>query len=133
MYDITFDFENAEFIGLTDKQIEIWRDLYKAVDVDHEIRKAAVWQQAHPEKKKQNYRAFFTKWLQREQDKGGTKGMIIPAAGQRSSQFMSKDQQRLHNTMQTFEEIKREEAEKNENTDNNLGNDGSIKYLGGGF
>lgn len=62
--------------GITQKQIDHWRELYPAVDVLQELRKMQGWTEANPSKRKtrRGVLRFITNWLAKEQDKGGAVG-----------------------------------------------------------
>ena len=57
------------------KDIERWSDLYRAVDVEDELRKMIAWLEANPIKRKtrRGINRFIVNWLSRQQDKGGTR------------------------------------------------------------
>jgi hypothetical protein len=46
-----------------------WKGAYPAVDVEAEIRKAAIWIQSNPTNKKSNYARFLSNWMNRTQDR----------------------------------------------------------------
>lgn len=68
---IKFDFAKAEFVGIGDEQRARWTAAFPAVDIEAEILKAAVWQSANPAKRKKRYEAFFSRWFDRAQERGG--------------------------------------------------------------
>lgn len=53
--------------------VDEWIELYPAVDVMQELREMRDWSISNPEKRKtkKGARSFISKWLAREQDKGG--------------------------------------------------------------
>lgn len=59
--------------GFTEKDVDSYRSLYPAVDIDQEFRKMLGWLNANPGKRKtrRGIRNFVNNWLSREQDKGG--------------------------------------------------------------
>ena len=65
--------ENPIYHNVFEDDIEHYRELYPAVDIDAEIRKMIGWCEANPAKRKtpRGVRAFITTWLSKEQDKGG--------------------------------------------------------------
>lgn len=80
---ITFSPEKASFIGITDNDIQRWRNAYPAVDVEHEIAAAIEWLIANPSRRKSNYARFLTNWFKRGQDRVAErqiKGSGAPAA-----------------------------------------------------
>ena len=70
---IRYDFEESLWYGITDEQVALWGEAYPAVDVDLELRQMGEWCKAAGAKgRKNNWRAFITNWLKRQQDKGGS-------------------------------------------------------------
>jgi len=58
---------------ITPEDRELWKVAYPACDVDIEAAKASDWIISNPTRgRKSNYRWFFTGWLKRSQDRGGT-------------------------------------------------------------
>jgi len=62
--------------------IDQWTQLFPAVDVLQELRKAAAWSDANPKRRKtkSGIKAFLVNWLSREQDRGGAKNNAGRAA-----------------------------------------------------
>ena len=61
--------------GVTQSQIDHWRELFPAVDVMQCLRTMIAWLEANSTKKKtmRGMPKFITGWLSREQDRGGTR------------------------------------------------------------
>ena len=70
---IFFNFKTEEWENIEKKDIERWGKTYSACDIEYELLSMADWLISNPEKKKSNYKSFISRWLRREQDKGGTK------------------------------------------------------------
>lgn len=70
---INFDFSTREWENITEENIKLWKEAYPACDIERELRKMACWLLANPEKRKVRYERFIVNWLNRTQDKGGTK------------------------------------------------------------
>lgn len=66
---ISFDYEKAAFVGLTDEQVTQWAEAFPAVDVPLEIKRAAAWLDANPANRKRNLKRFLVNWLTRAQEK----------------------------------------------------------------
>lgn len=66
---ISFDYEKAAFVGLTDEQVTQWAEAFPAVDVPLEIKRAAAWLDANPANRKRNLKRFLVNWLARAQEK----------------------------------------------------------------
>lgn len=74
---LSFSFSEGEFEGIEGDDFYAWAKAYPACDVKAELLKMAEWIKANPAKgKKSNYRRFITNWLSRQQDRGGSKGII---------------------------------------------------------
>jgi len=69
---ISFEFDGGYWTGITGKDKELWFKAYPACDIDQELMKMADWLISNPAKKKKNYRAFISRWLSKEQDRGGS-------------------------------------------------------------
>ena len=66
---ITFSFDDGSYSGITDQKLALWKEAFPAVNIEHHIKRSAVWLLANPKNRKSNYEKFITNWLQREQDK----------------------------------------------------------------
>lgn len=69
----------AEFDGIdftfSDQQLLKWQEAYPKTDVESEIKKAAVWAAANPNKEKKNWARFLNTWIAKvEQAKGPLEG-----------------------------------------------------------
>lgn len=64
----------GDVVDITQKQIDTWRDAYPAVDIDVAIRQMLAWLDANPSRRKtaRGCKAFITRWLGKEQDRGTT-------------------------------------------------------------
>jgi len=73
---ISFDTDRAAWL-IPVRYMAIWERAYPAVNIGHELEVAAAWLVANPKKApRSNYSRFLTGWLNRVQDKGGTKGFV---------------------------------------------------------
>lgn len=50
-------------------RIQKWKDSFPGIDVEAELKKAAVWARANPKNKKSNWERFLVNWLNRTQDR----------------------------------------------------------------
>jgi hypothetical protein len=66
---IVFDYSSGEFKGITPDLLKYLSDKFPAIDVDGELKKAAVWCIGNPDKKKVKWLAFIGRWLTRAQEK----------------------------------------------------------------
>jgi hypothetical protein len=72
--EIIYDKETESFKGITRKDVELWKECYPGCDMQTEAARMVAWLKANPTKAgKRNWRKFITNWLQRSQDKGGTR------------------------------------------------------------
>ena len=66
---IDFDFENGQWLNVSDAQRTLWAVACPAIDLTVCLAQAAAWLIANPANRKSNYLRFLTNWLKREQDK----------------------------------------------------------------
>lgn len=73
---ITLQLNTGEEYGISQKDVSEWSNLYPAVDVMQCLRNMKGWLQSNPARRKtaKGIKRFITTWLQKEQDKGGTRG-----------------------------------------------------------
>ena len=74
--------DKTEF-EVTNDDVALWQDAYPAVDVIGELKRMRVWCFDNPAKRKtrRGVRSFISRWLSREQDRGGTRFNRSPARG----------------------------------------------------
>ena len=62
--------------SVTKEQADEWGKLYPAVDVMQQLREMKAWLDSNPERKKtaRGIKSFCTRWLGKEQDRGGNRG-----------------------------------------------------------
>lgn len=60
--------------GVTEAQVQKYKELYPAVDVEQELRNMIGWLDSNPAKRKTaaGIKSFITRWLNKRQDSGGT-------------------------------------------------------------
>jgi len=66
--DFFFDQNLKDFVGISEKDMADWKEIYKHIDVRSEILKAKQWVIANPSKKKKLWRKFLTTWLNKAND-----------------------------------------------------------------
>ena len=73
---ITLQLNTGEEHGITQADVNNWSELYPAVDVMQCLRNMKGWLLSNPDKRKsaRGITRFITRWLQKEQDRGGTPG-----------------------------------------------------------
>jgi len=73
---ITLLLNTGEEYGITQSNVYEWSELYPAVDVMQCLRNMKGWLMAHNSRRKtiRGINKFIITWLQKEQDKGGTRG-----------------------------------------------------------
>ena len=62
---INFDFEKMEWENILAIYKSKWIDAYPLINIEQELKRAAVWLLANPKKKKKNYHAFLNNWFSR--------------------------------------------------------------------
>lgn len=69
--EISFSFEERQFEGITEKDIQSWKDLYPTIDIHRELKEMIQWNLANPSKAKSKklWRKFILNWLQRCNEK----------------------------------------------------------------
>lgn len=80
---ISFNPEAKTFQGISESDIAIWAAAYPACDIHVELNKMVAWLLADwPRRKKSAWKRFIQGWLNRGQDKGGTKsGNYVKPSG----------------------------------------------------
>jgi len=84
-----FPLNDGSFYDITDTDIGRWADLYRAVNIDVEMRKMLGWLDAKPthRKTRKGIKNFINSWLSRAQDKAGSNG------NERTPQYESQREQ----------------------------------------
>lgn len=60
---IVFDWSCHQFDNISDEQVEVWQKEHEGVNIEKEIFNAARWLRDHPERRKEQYRAFLGNWF----------------------------------------------------------------------
>lgn len=78
---IELTLNTKELFPISQNQIDGWKELYPAVDVDQELRSMKAWLDANPKRRKTKtgIMRFVVGWLTREQDKGRVQFKDKPA------------------------------------------------------
>jgi hypothetical protein len=87
---ITLQLNTGAEYGVSQEDVIGWSQLYPAVDIMQALRNMKGWLLANPAKRKteKGIKRFITSWLQKEQDKGGTRGYTgQQMGGSRMEQF----------------------------------------------
>lgn len=73
------EFVNGRWIGVTEDQMQAWRDAYGAVDIDSELKKMAAWIVSNPHlaPTKQVGR-FVNSWLAKTQNAASLRSIPLP-------------------------------------------------------
>ena len=73
---------NKDFHPVTQSDIDHYKELYPAVNIEQEMRKICGWCESNPtkHKTKTGVQRFINAWLAREQDRGGSKQTPIAQA-----------------------------------------------------
>lgn len=66
---IFFDYEgDGKIHGITTDQLERWKEMFPAIDVQSELRSASAWLDGNRKNRKTDVKRFLTNWLIRHQD-----------------------------------------------------------------
>ena len=60
---ISLDMANGSWVGVTDQDMARWSQMFPGVNVQAELKKAALWVLGHPERAKVRWTAFLMRWL----------------------------------------------------------------------
>jgi hypothetical protein len=74
----SFNFETATFADLPQERVAQWADAYPAVNINAEIKKAALWLVTNPKNRKSDYLRFLNGWLSRAQDRAPASNVKRP-------------------------------------------------------
>jgi len=66
--DFVFSFESKSFEGISQDDIQAWKEAYPSVNIDQELAKMKQWILSNPSKAKKLWRKFVTAWLLKSQD-----------------------------------------------------------------
>ena len=67
---IFFDYTgDSRLHGVTPEQLALWSELFPALDVENELRKAGAWLDGHRKNRKYDVKKFLANWLNRAQEK----------------------------------------------------------------
>lgn len=76
---IFFDYDgDGKIHGITSEQLERWREMFPALDVNAELRAASAWLDGNRKNRKTDVRRFLTNWLIRHQDSAKPASTIAP-------------------------------------------------------
>ena len=72
---ITLPLNDKSEYPVTGAQVLEWSELYPAIDIEQQLRNMRGWLLSNPEKRKtkRGICSFITRWLSKEQDRGGTR------------------------------------------------------------
>jgi len=89
---LSFDFQNWEFIGITEKDLADWKVMYPHIDIQVEKTKAVQWLKNNPTKNsKKLWRKFLTGWFGRTNESIENKKAYRSASGGTSQDRRTKD------------------------------------------
>ena len=68
---ISFSFDSKQFVGISDKDLKDWKEIYPAVDINRELKEMVQWILCNDTKAKSKklWRRFIFSWLQRSNEK----------------------------------------------------------------
>lgn len=66
---ITFGYDGDRRIhGITQSQLDLWKENFPALDVNAELKKASAWLDGHDQNRKKDIKRFLASWLLRSQE-----------------------------------------------------------------
>lgn len=67
---IFFDYDgDARIHGITQQQLDLWKENFPAVDVETELKSASAWLDGNRKNRKTDVKRFLVNWLKRQQDR----------------------------------------------------------------
>lgn len=69
---VRIQYTDAGWTGITDRDRSQWSAAFPAVDVPAALLRAHQWALDNPHKRKKKWRAYLTRWLSGDQEKGGS-------------------------------------------------------------
>lgn len=67
---IFFDYTgDAKIHGITQQQLDLWKENFPAIDVETELKSASAWLDANRKNRKSDVKRFLVNWLKRAQDR----------------------------------------------------------------
>lgn len=70
---IFFDYDgDSKLHGITPEQIAYWQEMYPALDVEAELKKASSWLDGNRKNRKTDVKRYLVNWLSRAQDRART-------------------------------------------------------------
>lgn len=72
---ISLILNNKTYFDVPTSKVEKWKELYPAVNIEQELRKMCDWCESNPAKRKTRagILSFISRWLSKEQNKGGSR------------------------------------------------------------
>jgi hypothetical protein len=71
---ISYDENEKCFKNISPERMIQWEEAFPAVDIELDLKNAALWVVDNPTKKKTQWGRFLTNWFRRTQERGGNKG-----------------------------------------------------------
>lgn len=69
---------NGRWTGITDEQIQVWKEAYPAVNIEEHTKRAAAWVVSNPEDApKSNFARYLNSWFAREQNKHAIRSIPV--------------------------------------------------------
>lgn len=78
---IVLNLDSWAWENITEADMGLWAEAYPAVDIKIALRQMAAWCKDHQSDgkgRKSNWSAFISRWLKKEQDRGGTRNGVKP-------------------------------------------------------
>ena len=106
-----YNYESKEFENITSVMMEKWAEAYPAVNIEMEIKRAAIWAGDNPSKRKKQWGRFLSNWFKRNQERGVNKERVNPPSNKDAEYAAARKK---------LEESDRRRAERKNNVDGKL-------------
>lgn len=90
--------------------VDGWQEAYPNLDVMAQLRRAKVWLEANPNRRKKNIRKFIVNWLAKEADKPGGPARASPFPQPERKTFAQMEEERWEEMMAGAREYDRQKA-----------------------
>src|SRR3990167_5516067 len=71
-------FTNGKWTGITEEQMQVWKEAYPAVNIEEQLRMAAAWIVSNPnEAPRSNFARFLNSWMERHQNRAAIRSIPV--------------------------------------------------------
>jgi hypothetical protein len=87
---VSLDYQTWEWSGISQDLLSFWKKTFPSLEIEAELRNAAAWVRANPERRKVRYSKFLYGWMMRARNPKRTIGNR-PASDERAEAWARKD------------------------------------------